>query len=85
MRIEQQLRIEQQNRFIGGGLDGCLIDLGCAMLDWLLIQTMPAFDNSGTWYARWRWDDCIDCNRAGEREARLTRDEFIRRFLTLPA
>lgn len=29
--------------------------------------------------------ECIACNRAGEREANLPRDEFIRRFLTLPA
>lgn len=27
------------------------------MLDWLLIQAIPAFDNSGKWYARWRWDN----------------------------
>lgn len=33
----------------------------------------------------WTLDDCIAGNRAGEREATLTRDEFIRRFLTLPA
>lgn len=27
------------------------------MFDWLFIQTIPALDNSGNWYARWRWDN----------------------------
>lgn len=27
------------------------------MFSWIFIQTLPAFDNSGKWYARWRWDN----------------------------
>lgn len=30
-------------------------------------------------------DECISVNRAGPQEARLSRDEFIAKFLTLPA
>ena len=26
-------------------------------MNWLFIQTLPALDNSGTWMARWRWDN----------------------------
>lgn len=27
------------------------------MLNWFLIQTLPAPDNTGDWLARWRWDN----------------------------
>jgi hypothetical protein len=33
----------------------------------------------------WTLGDCIETNRAGPQEARLPPDEFVRRFLTLPA
>jgi hypothetical protein len=29
-------------------------------------------------------EGCVSCNRAGEKEAELPFDEFVRRFLTLP-
>jgi hypothetical protein len=33
----------------------------------------------------WTLDDCIDSNRQGPNEKRMPKDEFVRRYLTLPS
>lgn len=44
------------------------------MLNWLFIQTIPAMDNSGSWLARWRWDNRWETGRT-RRQAILSLKE----------
>lgn len=54
----------------------------------MAVQELPARLNrarcTGTSYAGMTLDEVIAGNRAGEDEAELSREDFIKRYLTLP-